>query len=207
MLNLADSFNRITTVALYDTLGKEAMRFIIDQTELTTVALSNDLITKFCQLKLDDANMDEQRLGRVTALVAFDDAVTDADKEMATKAGLTIHTFNGVMAKGREAAVASTPFPDVKPDDVFMLSYTSGTTGDPKGVMMTNKSAIIATYAANLRLGANSEVLSEKDTHISYLPLAHVFEQLLQCIVVQYGMRSGFFSGNVLKLTEDIGIL
>ena len=67
----------------------------------------------------------------------------------------------------------------MKPDDVFMLSYTSGTTGDPKGVMMTNKSAIIATYAANIRLGANSEVLSEKDTHISYLPLAHVFEQLL----------------------------
>ena len=59
MLNLADCYSKITTVALYDTLGKDAMRFIINQTELTTVALSNDLITKFCQLKLDDAQMDE----------------------------------------------------------------------------------------------------------------------------------------------------
>lgn len=83
------------------------------------------------------------------------------------------------MAKGKETAATNTPFPEVGPEDVFMLSYTSGTTGDPKGVMMTNKTAIIATYAANIRLGNQSEVLSEKDTHISYLPLAHVFEQLL----------------------------
>lgn len=88
MLNLADSHQKITTVALYDTLGKEAMRFIINQTELTTVALSNDLITKFCQLKIEDSTMDEQRLGRVKNLIAFDDEVAPADKEIAEKAGL-----------------------------------------------------------------------------------------------------------------------
>jgi long-chain acyl-CoA synthetase len=59
MLNLADAHQKITTVALYDTLGKEAMRYIINQTELTTVALSNDLIKKFCDLKVEDATMDE----------------------------------------------------------------------------------------------------------------------------------------------------
>jgi len=57
-----------------------------------------------------------------------------------------------------------------------MLSYTSGTTGDPKGVMLCHKSVIIGTYAANKRLEVGSHPINESDTHISYLPLAHVFE-------------------------------
>jgi len=60
--------------------------------------------------------------------------------------------------------------------DVFMLSYTSGTTGDPKGVMLTHKTVISGTFAANKRIGVGSKSLDDDDVHISYLPLAHVFE-------------------------------
>ena len=66
--------------------------------------------------------------------------------------------------------------PEVGPEDVYMLSYTSGTTGDPKGVMLTHKAVICGTYAANKRLEVGSYPLGDKDCHISYLPLAHVFE-------------------------------
>jgi len=50
---------------------------------MTTVALSNDLINKLCQLKIDDSTMDEQRVHRVVKLVAFKDNATDENKEMA----------------------------------------------------------------------------------------------------------------------------
>jgi len=50
---------KITTVALYDTLGKDASRFIINETEMTTIAVSNDLINKVCSLKIEDSTMDE----------------------------------------------------------------------------------------------------------------------------------------------------
>jgi long-subunit acyl-CoA synthetase (AMP-forming) len=60
-----------------------------------------------------------------------------------------------------------------------MLSYTSGTTGDPKGVMLAHKSVMIGTFAANKRLAMGSTVRTEKDTCISYLPAAHIFEQIL----------------------------
>lgn len=69
-----------------------------------------------------------------------------------------------------------------------MLSYTSGTTGDPKGVMLTHQAVIVGTYAANSRLAVGSSPIDENDCHISYLPLAHVFEQLLQGLIYQYGM-------------------
>ena len=40
-----------TTVALYDTLGEDAMRFVINQTELSTIALSKDLLPKILTAK------------------------------------------------------------------------------------------------------------------------------------------------------------
>lgn len=47
----------------------------------------------------------------------------------------------------------------------------------------------------------------EGDSYISYLPAAHSFEQGCFGIALSSGMRVGFFAGNVIKLTEDMGIL
>lgn len=55
-----------------------------------------------------------------------------------------------------------------------MFSYTSGTTGDPKGVKLTHKMVMGAGYAINTRLGAAP--LNAEDCYISYLPASHSFE-------------------------------
>jgi long-chain acyl-CoA synthetase len=53
---------------------------------------------------------------------------------------LKLITYDDVIAAGKEAKANKTytSIP-AKPDDVFMFSYTSGTTGDPKGVKLTHK--------------------------------------------------------------------
>ena len=51
-------FQGITTVAFYDTLGVDATKFIINQTELTTMAVSIDFVSQFAQMKLDDLALD-----------------------------------------------------------------------------------------------------------------------------------------------------
>ena len=55
-----------------------------------------------------------------------------------------------------------------------------------------------------MRLKIGSHPLDENDVHMSYLPLAHVFEQFIQGLIYQDGMQCGFFSGNVLTLAEDM---
>ena len=70
---------------------------------------------------------------------------------------------------------------------------------------LSHKMVIGAAYAVNTRVGENP--ITEKDCYISYLPAAHSFEQVVFGMSVISGMKSGFFAGNVLKLTEDIGIL
>lgn len=45
--------------------------------------------------------------------------------------------------------------------------------------------------------------LDEQDVYISYLPYAHIFEQVLYASAVVYGMRIGYFSGDVQKIVSD----
>lgn len=59
---------------------------------------------------------------------------------MASKVGLKIYSFEQVIMKGRESVSAGTAsLNEPTMDDCYMFSYTSGTTGDPKGVKLTHK--------------------------------------------------------------------
>ena len=58
-----------------------------------------------------------------------------------------------------------------------MFSYTSGTTGDPKGVKLTHKNILGCGYATyNHCKEVEGGPLNENDRYISYLPAAHSFE-------------------------------
>ena len=57
-----------------------------------------------------------------------------------------------------------------------MFSYTSGTTGDPKGVKLTHKMILGSAWAA---MNHVSIAFHYEDCYISYLPAAHSFEQSL----------------------------
>jgi len=62
------------------------------------------------------------------------------------------------------------------PDDCFILSYTSGTTGVPKGVKITHNQVLNTAYAVNTRMETGGIGVGKADTYISYLPAAHSFE-------------------------------
>lgn len=87
-----------------------------------------------------------------------------------------------------------------------MLSYTSGTTGDPKGVKLSHKMVMQCAESTNIKLG--NKKFTQADVYISYLPAAHSFEQALQATSLISGMRCGFYGGNPLALvSEDLPAL
>ena len=90
------------------------------------------------------------------------------------------------------------------PDDVYMFSYTSGTTGDPKGVKLTHKMMLCQALAVNTRA---SKKFDYDDCVISYLPSAHSYDQCVTAVSIMDGMKIGFYAGDHLKLSEDMQVL
>ena len=94
-------------------------------------------------------------------------------------------------------------------ESVFTISYTSGTSGNSKGVMLTNRnflSALMNIKAMTDQFKAQFE-LKHTDCYISYLPLAHVFDRLGVHTMLSAGAAIGFFGGVIPKITEDLQIL
>jgi len=60
----------------------------------------------------------------------------------------------------------------ISPDDIATIVYTSGTTGEPKGVMLTHRNIVSNAFAAIKHCG-----FTQDDSVLSYLPLAHMLER------------------------------
>jgi long-chain acyl-CoA synthetase len=90
-------------------------------------------------------------------------------------------------------------------EDIFTISYTSGTENNPKGVMLSNENFISAI--ANILKVAGDFPFRSDDVYISYLPLAHVFDRLGVYGVISIGAQVGFFGGQILKIIDDLQVL
>lgn len=77
------------------------------------------------------------------------------------------------------------------------IMYTSGSTGPPKGVMITHSNLVASIGAAYMLLGHH---LTYEDTYLAYLPLAHVLEYIVKLIILFVGMTTGY--GRVKTLTS-----
>jgi long-chain acyl-CoA synthetase len=204
---MAGMFQGMTAVALYDTLGENALKFIGGQTELRTVVVEDSLVESLCKMKTGD-----DPLTKLENLIVMGprSAITAAQEKMADEVGVKLYTFQEVVDEGVKYRKENGPLPVLEPtpDDVYMLSYTSGTTGVPKGVKLTQRMILNAAQSVNERVretpGGGG---SPDDAYLSYLPLAHSFEQCLFGCSLIFGTRVGFYSGNLLALTSDLEAL
>ncbi|PQE29775.1 AMP-binding enzyme protein [Rutstroemia sp. NJR-2017a WRK4] len=189
------------TVSIYDTLGPETTEYIINHATLACVATSLlhiptllKLASKLPTLKLIislDPLYDGEKPGNSKG---------DILKALAEDVGISIHYIGDVEAIG--AAVPNAPMRPPRPEDIITVNYTSGTTGNPKGVVLTHANATAAT--------AVSRVVSDpgpSDVILSYLPLAHIYQRLGEHGCLASGASIGYFRGDILGLVDDLKLL
>ncbi len=70
----------------------------------------------------------------------------------------------------------------IRPEDLASIVYTSGTTGIPKGVLLSH-----GNFASNINALASIIVFNEKDTNLSFLPLSHVLERMVTLAFLSRG--------------------
>ena len=94
--------------------------------------------------------------------------------------------------EARTDSEETVPAEKSEPEDIADIVFTSGTTGNPKGVMLSH-----ATIMSNLETVYSAFPITEKDTAFSILPIHHVYERIVGILLSFYCGQRVFFSRSI----------
>lgn len=183
-------------VPLYDTLGAGAVEFIICHAEVSIAFIEEKKIAEVLKTFPRTTEF-------LKTLVSFG-KVTPEQRQEVEKFGLAIYAWDDFLKLGDNQQFE---LPAKEKTDICTIMYTSGTTGDPKGVMISNESIVTLIAGVKCVLESVNEELHQKDVYLSYLPLAHIFDRVIEECFIHHGASIGFWRGDVKLLIEDIGEL
>ncbi|XP_012086726.1 long chain acyl-CoA synthetase 4 [Jatropha curcas] len=180
-------------VPLYDSLGAGAVEYIICHAEVSIVFVEEKKIREL--LKTFPRSTQYMK-----TIVSFG-KVAPEEREEIEKFGLVVYSWEHFLKQGENKQCA---LPDKKKSDICTIMYTSGTTDNPKGVMISNESIVTVIAGVARAFESVNEQFSTKDVYFSYLPLAHIFDRLFEELFISHGASIGFWQGDVKFLIEDM---
>ncbi|KAJ2650016.1 medium-chain fatty acid-CoA ligase faa2 [Coemansia sp. RSA 1250] len=186
------------SVPMYDTLGSDAIKHMSEEAEISLITIAPEKLAAFATLWPE--------MPQIKTVVVF--GQVPQDMEIAVPEGARMLTLDEVIELGQKDGAAPLPETPAGPQDTCTICYTSGTTGKPKGVVLTHMCFLSTVNAARLRIQHGYiPTLDNTDVHLSILPLAHCLERAIHAVLTGHGTRIGFNQGDVRKIVDDIGEL
>ncbi len=162
LLDLAVQMRRGLSVPIYMNSNVDQVRYILRHAE--------------CQMVFCDT---PERLSIAEALAAY---LPDL-KDVITLEGYAEIRAVGESQRTSQASEIHDQMARISGDDLATISYTSGTTGEPKGVMLTHNNILWGVEAAGTIIPHGQR----GDVTVSYLPLAHIAQRMIDLVALEQG--------------------
>lgn len=199
---LATQTQNIPIVTAYDTLGESGLTHSLVQTGSNAIFTDNNLLANLInplkkatevQFIIHGEPIDEndKRFGGKL----YQDAIDAKKKILEIRPEIKFISYDDVIELGK---TSKEPVKPSKSEDLSCIMYTSGSTGDPKGVVLTQENVISGLGGISTVAGRN--LVKNNDRIVAFLPLAHIFELAFEMISFWWGGCIGY--ANVKTLTD-----
>jgi long-chain acyl-CoA synthetase len=180
----------LVSVPLYPTASLQQIEYILKETEAKLIFAGE-------QEQYDKAVEACKDLKFVEKIVVFEPSVK-------LSPDVTSVFFSDFLEEGKNSGLegeVSKRHAVVGPDDIFTIIYTSGTSGEPKGVILKNSSLTFCLQIHQERLD-----ISDRDISLAFLPLSHIFERGWTSIALGTGMTNYYIRNpkEVIDLIREV---
>jgi len=177
----------VSVVTIYATLGEDGVVHGINQTKASVVVADAKLLPVLAAAA--------SKCKTLKHVVSISPDMDPAQKAQLDKCGVDVISMDDACALGAKNPVAPA---SVTSSDIAVIMYTSGTTGLPKGVLITHGNFMAGVAGIKEMLG---KFITPSDVYCAYLPLAHIMEMMVEVTNMFFGVSIGYGSPHTLTST------
>jgi len=182
----------VVDVPIYVTLTAEQIAYILRDAGVRLIFVaSEEQMARVLEVR--------DQLPQLERLVLFDPPSRDLPEGVQSWAdflAVGVDAFAGGSESGFRSQLAA-----VDPEDTATILYTSGTTGDPKGVMLTHQNLYSNIQAAHRAIPTGPD-----DVSLSFLPLSHVFQRMVDYLLFSTGTTL-VYARSLEQVPEDLQLV